>query len=730
MNTPAAGGQLLFSLASVAASFQNQDDLLKRALDAIVPALQADAAWIIIDALDQSGPILAAQHGLEDQEVADLFHLEFAHAAVRDILLRGGGRTLGVLSLLWRDPASDPQPEAALLAATGDLVGTALYGAQLYQTAMRVDRLQALNHITTTITASLEMPQVFEQLLETASDALNAEEAIILRFEPGTNELVFEATHTARSRLLIEQRISLGHGVTGWAAQHRQTVCINTGLDQDPRYERRFAELIKAEIHSLLCVPMFYQDTLRGVIAVVNKRQGRFTPDDARLLEEIAASAAVAIENARLFTNTRLHAHELEVLNKVSQSLSVPLNSEVIIDAGLACLADLFEAHSVLYVEMDSAGQQLTCRYIFPPFMENVLATTADAGGLFTTPVLLQGAIPSLVIEQRQTLFIADASSEPVLSAWSEWLPQLDLSSLLAAPLMAHQRVKGLLLILLPRRPSCPGDDIRLLQSTAFTLAVAVENAHLYEDLQRLVTEREQTQKQLIQSEKVSALGRLSASLAHEINNPLQAIKGCLSLFEEEMAGERDAQALDQYLRIVHAEINRIANLVRRMREFYQPSHPVGGLTNVHTVLEDILALSAKQLTVNRIALATVWMKKPPLIEVDPDHLKQIFMNLVINAIDAMPEGGALHIATQMERLPGKPGQPALCIQFRDTGTGIAPDVMARLFEPFQTTKPHGSGLGLYLSYRIIESYGGTLNVTSEVGQGTIFTIYLPIRKA
>jgi two-component system NtrC family sensor kinase len=245
--------------------------------------------------------------------------------------------------------------------------------------------------------------------------------------------------------------------------------------------------------------------------------------------------------------------------------------------------------------------------------------------------------------------------------------------------------------------------------------------------------ERERTQAHMIHTEKMAALGRLVASLAHEINNPLQAVQGCLTLAQEEFdeieISAADQEAMSYYLTIAEEEIERISTIVRRMRDFYRPAREGTQATNVHDVLDTILALAGKQLQHSDVEVVREWVSDPYLLDANPDHLKQVFLNLVLNAIDAMPDGGTLTVRTTKDEMAAGMSAnpvPALRIEFVDTGFGMPPEVVSRIFEPFFTTKEQGSGLGLSISYSIIKAHKGEINVASRQGKGSTFTILLP----
>jgi signal transduction histidine kinase len=288
----------------------------------------------------------------------------------------------------------------------------------------------------------------------------------------------------------------------------------------------------------------------------------------------------------------------------------------------------------------------------------------------------------------------------------------------------------------------------RVEERTVQLKRIAMENARLYEAQREQYRRLQESQDQLIQVEKMAALGRLVASIAHEINNPLQSVQGFLSLLDEELNGRHRREKLNSYLTIAESEIDRISAIVRRMRDFYrpasrkqqaQPDSPDDfyrstetelQAIDLHAALESVLQLANKELQHGRVTVERVWADELPKIQANPDHLKQVFLNLMLNAIDAMaPQGGTLRICTKSDQaqLHGDQPQPVVRIEFSDTGIGISPEMLPRLFEPLLTTKEHGSGFGLFTSYKIIEAHQGQITATSQAGEGTTFTILLPV---
>jgi two-component system NtrC family sensor kinase len=305
--------------------------------------------------------------------------------------------------------------------------------------------------------------------------------------------------------------------------------------------------------------------------------------------------------------------------------------------------------------------------------------------------------------------------------------------SLMAVPLMTSERTIGVIIVTNLQTAMYTRDELSTLQTLASTLSVALENARLYDDLKRLLREREQAQERLIRTEKMAALGRLVASITHEINNPLQAMQMYLTLAEENLEGREGAENLLRYITIVGSEVERISTIVHRLRDFYRPSQVEVRRVAVHDVLDSVLELTHKQLQHSAVTVERRWASDLPRIDANPDRLKQVFLNLVLNAVDAMPEGGILSLSTARDVISGgeaQPDQPAVRIEFSDTGKGIPPEILSRIFEPFFTVKEQGVGLGLSVSYAIVRAHGGQISVDSHVGLGTVFTILLPTRQS
>ena len=253
--------------------------------------------------------------------------------------------------------------------------------------------------------------------------------------------------------------------------------------------------------------------------------------------------------------------------------------------------------------------------------------------------------------------------------------------------------------------------------------AIALKNSGLYESLRSRMEELRQTQDTLVQSAKLAAIGELAASIAHEINNPLTVILGNTGLLLREAAPDSIEH---RRLSDVVTEANRAGKIVRDLLDFARRREPNREPVALHELLERALELLHAKLGGAGVEVERVFDPSLAAILADRDQLTQVFLNLITNAVDAMEGGGTLVLATAAQR--GDDDRPLVTVSVSDSGPGIPPEHLARIFEPFYTTKPEGrgTGLGLSVSLGIVRKHGGAIDVESKPGRGTTVRVQLP----
>ena len=259
--------------------------------------------------------------------------------------------------------------------------------------------------------------------------------------------------------------------------------------------------------------------------------------------------------------------------------------------------------------------------------------------------------------------------------------------------------------------------DLDTLLILARQAVVAIENATLYTELRDYVQQVKDSQKALLRSEKMAAAGRLTASIAHEVNNPLQAVRNCLHL-----AGRDDLPEIkrDEYFGLAETELERLTTTVQRMLDFYRPGKIAPSDVDVEEILNHVLGLMRAQFQKREIRIETFLPENLPSVLAVGAQVQQVFLNLSLNAYDAMPAGGFLEIRAKKKK-------EQVEIIFQDNGTGIAPKDQPNIFEPFISTKDGGTGLGLTVSYNIVAALGGELEFIPKNQKGACFQVTLPI---
>jgi two-component system, NtrC family, sensor kinase len=296
-----------------------------------------------------------------------------------------------------------------------------------------------------------------------------------------------------------------------------------------------------------------------------------------------------------------------------------------------------------------------------------------------------------------------------------------ELEAEISVPITSKEKLIGILnLGHKERKEIYSNEDLELLSTLANQAAIAIENARLYENLK-------QSQDTLRRADRLSSLGLLTAGLAHEIRNPLVAIRTFTQLLPERYD---DAEFREGFQGLALKEVDRICGLINDLLSFARPSRPNVAEESMNDVVDGIARILETEAKEKGVGITRDFALNLPRVWIDREQMKQVFMNLILNAIQAMGEGGLISIATRLTSRndPGHTGE-FLQVEIRDTGVGIPPENLDHIFDPFFTSKEEGSGLGLSISHQIVQEHGGYVTVESKVGVGTTFFINLPIGK-
>lgn len=426
--------------------------------------------------------------------------------------------------------------------------------------------------------------------------------------------------------------------------------------------------------------------------------------------QELLARIDAVMRIRRSERALRRRNQELAALVEISHMVTSSLDLDEVLRTTIKGIREILRVEAGSLVLVDAEADRLVFRTTFSPEQGWMSGRTIQPGE----------GIVGYVVQTGEPQLVNDVARDPHFSPEADEESGVVAHAILCVPLRIREQALGAIEVINKLDGEFTDADLELLQAMAASVAVAVENANLYSELAEFTSELERSQAQLIQAEKMAAIGRLAASLAHEINNPLQAIHNSLHL---SLHRGLDEEKRAQYLSMAQSEVQRLIEIVQRMLDFYRPSRGDAAPADINGIVENVLALAQKRLQHGEVRVHTHLSADLPLLPVVADQITQVFLNIIINAIEAMPSGGDLHLETRL----AEDGEWAL-VSFRDTGVGMSPEQIANLFEPFYTTKADGTGLGLAISYGIVERHGGTIEVSSRPGQGTTFVVKLPLR--
>ncbi|MEW6040505.1 MAG: response regulator, partial [Elusimicrobiota bacterium] len=323
-----------------------------------------------------------------------------------------------------------------------------------------------------------------------------------------------------------------------------------------------------------------------------------------------------------------------------------------------------------------------------------------------------------VIQERKPMLLIGGLKNYPELT---DIQGRKEIKSSIVSPLIAKDKPLGVLNINRTKNEEIFSHiDMRNAIIFAGQLAQAIDNAYLYRELEQKIKELQDTQKQLIQSEKMAALGQLAGGAAHELNNPLTTVLGTAQILMTEISKDnplqKDLKEIEESAQRCKEIINNMLNFARQHEFSLEPA-------DINSVIDTTLDLCQHQIELQKVKIKKKYGKNLPFVNISPFHIQQIFFNIILNAQQAMPDGGNLTITTKLVK--GK-----VEISFTDTGVGIKKENLVKIFEPFFTTRKigKGTGLGLSVSYGIVQKHKGTIKAKSEgEGKGATFIVTLPI---
>jgi len=572
---------------------------------------------------------------------------------------------------------------------------------ELAELKARFDRLNLLYQVGNVIHSTLDPQEALRLITDQAVRLMHASSGSAILINPTTGLLEIHAA-SGLPGSAAELKLRIGQGVTGWVARTGRPARIGD-VAKDPRYV-----MLRAEVRSELAVPLEVNGQVRGVLNVDSDRADAFSAEDQELLETLAVAAARVIHNTWLYEQLRLKARLLESLAGVSQTINSTLNLDDALGAITreACL--LMRAKVGALMLLDNTREWLELRASFgagEKYVNRPRLSVADS-------------LLGVVVRRKKPLQVEDVQVssryQSVEVARSEGLV-----ALLSVPLLYGGQAMGTLSVYTGQPYSFSNEEIRILSALAQLSATAIEKARLYE---RVVD----VEEQLRQNEKLSALGLLAAEVAHEIRNPLTVLKMLYHSLDLKFAAG-DPRARDA--RIIDEKIEHLNRIVEQILGFARKTEPEMKPVKLNQLIDELSLLVRHKLKHQDVELAQHLQPDLPAVPGAATQLEQAFLNLILNAAEAMPQGGTLTIISRALHRPREAVQPThVIVEFKDTGQGMSEDQRRRAFNSvLGTTKAGGTGLGLAIVARVIEAHRGKVQIKSRPGQGTTVSVVLPV---
>jgi signal transduction histidine kinase len=564
---------------------------------------------------------------------------------------------------------------------------------ELKELKERYERLSLLYNVGNVIHSTLDPQEALQLILKEAVRLMRASSGSVVLVNPTSGFLEIQASQGLPANAAA-LKLRVGEGITGWVARTGKAARIGEVM-QDSRYI-----MLRENVHSELAVPLEVNGETRGVINVDSDRKDAFDAGDQELLEGLSAQAARVIQNTWLYEQLRLKAGLFESLANVSRTINSTLNLDDALNVVTheACL--LMRAKMCSLMMLDETREWLDLRASY------------GAGEAYVSKPRLSvnESLLGYVARRKKPMQVENVQ---ISSRYQnvDVARREGLVSLLSVPLQFTGQVIGTLSVYTGKSYSFSNEEIRILSALAELSAIAIEKARLYE---RIVD----VEEQLRQNEKLSALGLLAAEVAHEIRNPLTVMKmlyHSLDLkFPAGDARNKDAQ-------IIREKIDLLNKIVEQILDFARTSEPKLAPVNLNQLIAELGLLVRHKLKNQNIQWVTNLKADLPLILGDSTQLEQVFLNLILNAAEAMPKGGKLTISSSANRAQ------FVAVQVQDTGDGMTEEQQRRAFTSLlSTTKRTGTGLGLAIVKRIVEAHRGELSLVSQVGKGTTIRITLP----
>ncbi len=630
--------------------------------------------------------------------------------AVLGVPLRWGGKVRGVLNLVHHPHGLRfSEGDVWLMELFASQSAIALEQSRLLKEARdSANQLAILSEVSMAISSTLDLDTALQRVMDRAVDLLKAEAGSLLLMDQKGKELIFEVVLGPTGENLLGVKTPVGKGIVGTVAESGQPLIIND-VEADERWNVNFDKDTDFHTKDLLCVPMISHSRVVGVIEILNKQDGTvFSKNDSNLLMAFGSQAAIAIENAQIFTQTDLalaeRVQELQTLQMFDQQLQTSLELSTVLDVTLT-------------YAMDALGLSMGVAGIVRGEPDPGLSLLSQRGMPMEMGRYKIDAWPLTKGIMGRVASTGEASLVDDITQAKEYIPKTHRTrSLLAVPIMRETKVIGAINLESAEPNYFSEEDLSFVNILVSHAAFAVENAQLFEQIK----------------EANQAKSEFMSTASHELKIPMTSIKGYAKLLQMGAAGSLTDQQKD-FMGVIANNVDRMNRLVGDLLDVSRIEAGRIRLEiediQIGNVIDEVIQSVNTQIETKKLNLNLNVAPDLPQIRADYGRMVQIVTNLVSNAYKYTPEGGDIIVTAQSYN----GNIDGVVVSVKDTGYGISEEDQAKLFTNFfrsgdQNIRDEpGTGLGLSITKKMIESHGGELTFESELGKGTLFSFTLPL---
>ncbi len=626
-----------------------------------------------------------------------------------------GHRLIGVIAM-WRHKEFDQSERGQLRELAARVPQSVEVVVTFSEMASHLRRLGLLNDFVLTVSSAQNLDQIARRMFGLLTRAFNTELiALFLRSSDG---------RVLRDYRMFEGKLNV---ISVSLAGHSMEAVLKEGR------VRRIAETTREGfigIHkgarSELVVPLKYRGQPTGVLVIENLYAESFSQYDEHLMVVIASHLAGLIEYTRLREEAEGRARSLGLIHEVVQQV-IGLNDKMEVATITAELVAQYFKYELAVIMLLDDQQRFAIQGIGGSHAQTL--KTALAGDEFINA----DGVTGRVVKTGESILINDTTQDKLYRAIKGWEARSELS----VALKDGETILGIIDVESREQNAFSHNDLIAMESLAGILASVVSSANQYQKLQETVRQlrsaeielnarmeaQQSAENRLLQAAKLAAVGEMAAGIAHELNNPLTTVTGFSEIVLDELPDDSPHRI---ELEMVLKEARRASGVVRRLLDFSRQGERIRARADLNEVVNDVIALTRHLILTNDVILKLELDDNLPWISIDTNQMKQVLLNLIHNALQAMKNGGELIVTTYPAR---REARDWLIMSVKDSGTGISSEDQTRIFEPFFTTKGDrgGTGLGLSVTYGIVTDHGGSIEIFSKPGHGSTFDVWLPL---